>query len=208
MTLLQSLPVEGRIVLENVSWELYEQMLAEIGDGHTRLTFDRGRLEIMSPSRLHERVKTVLGRIIENYGDALDLTVEGGGSMTFKRKDLRKGLEPDECYWIAHAPDVIQKGEIDLKVDPPPDLVIEIDVSRPLVLRQPIYAAMGVPEFWTYNGSRVIPLHLVGRQYQPAERSLSFPDLPMNVVNQIVDVAMTQGQSAAMKAFRAWLRNR
>jgi Uma2 family endonuclease len=207
MTLLQSMPVEGRVVLEDVSWAFYERMLAEIGDGHTRLTFDCGRLEIMSPSGVHERVKKVVSRIIEAYGDALDLTVEGGGSTTFKRKDLRKGLEPDECYWVANAARVMGKTKLNFKTDPPPDLVIEIDVSRPLVSRQPIYAAMGVPEVWTYARSRVTPMHLRRGTYHAADHSLAFPDLPMDVVNQMVQIAMREGQSAATKAFRAWIKS-
>lgn len=206
MTLVQS-PTENRVVLENVSWAFYEQMLAEIGDGATRLTFDKGRLEIMSPSRLHVRVKTILGRLVEAYGDSMDIVVEGGGSMTFRREDLKKGLEPDECYYIAHAADILQKDEIDLSTDPPPDLAIEGDISPPLVARQPIYAAMGVPEVWTYVGSRVVPLHLIDGAYRPAEQSLAFPSLPMSVVNETVQLALTESQSAAMKSFRRWLRN-
>ncbi|HEY2586494.1 MAG TPA: Uma2 family endonuclease [Tepidisphaeraceae bacterium] len=209
MTLVQSPPAnpESRVVLENVSWAFYERMLTEIGNGPTRLTFDNGRLEIMSPSRLHERVKNILGRIVEAYGEAMDIVVEAGGSMTFRREDLQKGLEPDECYYVAHAADILQKDEIDLSVDPPPDLVIEVDISRPLVERQPIYAAMGVPEVWTCVGAQVVPLHLVGGEYQSARQSLAFANLPMGVVNQIVLLAVTESQSAAMKSFRNWLQS-
>ena len=195
-----------RVVFDDVSWELYERMLQEIGDGHTRLTFDGGRLEVMSPSRFHERVKTVLGRVIETYGEAVDLTVEGFGSATFKREDLKKGLEPDECHYIAHAAGIMHSTEIDLTVDPPPDLVIEIDISHPGSIRQRIYAAMGVPEIWKYDGKRVVPLHLENGVYTPADKSLAFPDLPMDVVNHIVQVALMKGQTAAMKEFRTWLR--
>jgi Uma2 family endonuclease len=191
--------------MEDVSWDLYQRMLDEIGDGNTRLTFDNGRLEIMSPSRFHERVKTVLGRLIETYGDALEIVVEGAGSTTFKRKDLLKGLEPDECYYIAHAEEIEGRDDLDLTIDPPPDLVIEIDLSHPGVARQPIYAAMGVPEIWKYDGSKVIPLHLNDGQYIAAEQSLAFPELPMKVVNEIVQLALTKTQSAAMASFRKWL---
>jgi Uma2 family endonuclease len=146
--------------MEEISWDLYQRMLDEIGDGNTRLTFNNGRLEIISPSRFHERVKTVLGRLIETYGDAVEIVVERAGSTTFQRKDLLKGLEPHECYYVAHAEEIEDREELDLNIDPPPDLVIEIDLSHRGVARQPIYAAMSVPEIWKYDGSKVIPLHL------------------------------------------------
>jgi Uma2 family endonuclease len=194
------------VVLEDVTWDLYQQMLAGIGDGHTRLTFDQGRLAIMSPLPIHEQIKKVLARLVEAYADATDIAVEGLGSTTFKREDLQKGLEPDECYYIAHALQIMRKEEIDLAVDPPPDLAIEVDISRPGIARQPIYAAIGVPEIWRYDGTRVIPLHLIHGHYESADHSLAFPDLPMDLVNEMVRLALTQSQTAAMKAFRDWLK--
>jgi Uma2 family endonuclease len=198
-------PMPRCVVLEDVTWDLYQRMLAEIGDGHTRLTFDQGRLAITSPLPIHEQIKKALARLVEAYADATDIAVEGLGSTTFKREDLQKGLEPDECYYIAHAAQIMGKEEIDLAVDPPPDLAIEVDLSKPGIARQPIYAAMGVPEIWKYDGTRVIPLHLIHDQYVPSDRSLAFPDLPMDPVDRTVRLALTQSQTAAMRSFREWL---
>jgi len=204
MTLSMNSVPQG-VVLEDVTWDLYRHMLTEIGDGHTRLTFDQGRLAIMSPLPIHEQIKKVLARLVEAYADANDIAIEGLGSTTFKREDLQKGLEPDECYYIAHAAHIAGKEEVDLAVDPPPDLVIEVDISRPGIARQPIYAAIGVPEIWKYDGTRVIPLHLIRDRYVSADQSLAFPDLPMTLVNEMVRLALTQSQTAAMKVFREWL---
>src|SRR4051794_33080214 len=116
--------VQRRVVLNGVSWSTYQSLLAEVGDRPIRLTFNQGRLEIMSPSFLHERVKTIIRHLIEVYAEAMEIHIEGAGSTTFDREDLQKGLEPDECYYIAHADAVIGKRDLDLTIDPPPDLAI------------------------------------------------------------------------------------
>src|SRR5690348_13613088 len=111
---------EKRVLIRGVSWELYEHMLREIGDSHVRLAYDEGRLEIMSPSGLHENVKKILGRLAEGYGEEVGIVIEGFGSMTLNREDLRKGVEPDECYYIANAAKMIGRDDFDLTIDPPP----------------------------------------------------------------------------------------
>jgi Uma2 family endonuclease len=208
MTLAGSL-TERRVVMNDVSWDFYQRMLAEIGDGRLRLVYDGGRLEIRSPSPIHEHVKKVLARIIEAYADACGVPVEGLGSTTFDREDLAKGIEPDECYYVAHAADVVGKETLDLAVDPPPDLAVEIDISPPDVARQPIYAALGVPEVWRYDGQRVQFLRRAGASgYISADRSLSFPDLPLEQVNALIQIGLRQGQSAAVQALTTWLKAR
>ena len=195
----------GRVLLSGISWTLYQDMLAEIRNGGVRLTYEDGWLEIMTLSPLHERVKTIVARVIESYADALGLNVEGFGSTTFGREDLRRGLEPDECYYIAHLAHVLGKDKLDLATDPPPDLAVEVDISPADIAKQPIYAALGVPEVWRYDGRRLTPLHLKSGAYVEADRSLSFPDLPMDRFNQFLAVGLSSGQSAAVRAMREWL---
>ena len=204
-----SLAAENRVLLEGISWSLYERLLRELGRDNpgVRLAYDDGRLEIMSPTPLHEDVKKITARLIEAYGDERGLTVQGLGSTTFKRKDLKKGLEPDECYYVANAARVIGKKKLDLLRDPPPDLAIEVDISPPQVLRPPIYAALGVPEIWRFDGERLaVLLRTEGGDYQASETSLSFPELPMREVNRFLRVGLESGQSAAVRALRQWLR--
>ena len=179
-------------------------MLAEVGDGHIRLTFDDGQLEIMSPSPRHESVKTHLARLIEAYADAMGIVAEGLGSTTFKRKDLQKGLEPDECYYVQHAADLIGKDEIDLAFDPPPDLTLEVDIFRSHLKRQPIYAALGVPELWRFDGRRLQFLRRdpAVNRYVPAERSLAFPQLSPELIDEMLAVSLAKGQSAAVAELR------
>ncbi len=209
MTLTATQTSPHPVVLEGVSWELYERMLAEIGDHqHVRLTYDEGRLEIMSPSNWHEKVKTIIGRLIEAYSDEVGIPAEGHGSTTFKREDLLKGLEPDECYYVQNIAAVIGKDEVDLTIDPPPDLALEVDISPPGVARQPIYAAMGVPEIWRFDRHRVTSLHRsASGRYEPSVRSLAFPDFPLEVVSRLVEIGLAKGQAEAVRRLREWARD-
>ena len=201
--------VERRILLNNVSWDEYQDLLKAVGERRLRHTYDRGSLEIMTVSDPHERVKKLIARLIEAYGDAEGIDIEGLGSTTFGRKKLRRGLEPDECYYIAHAADVIGKPKLDLLADPPPDLVIEIDLSPPDLARVPVYAALGVSEIWRYDGRQVASLHRTSAgTYREATSSLAFPHLPMDELNRFLATGLKSGQPEAVRALRQWLRGR
>ena len=209
-----TIPTERRVTLDGVSWAFYQNMLAEVGESHVRLTFDQGRLEIMSPLPIHEQIKKVLARLIEAYADEMHLTIEGLGSTTFDREDLQKGLEPDECYYVANAKAVIGKEDFNWMIDPPPDLAIEVDISRPDVARQPIYAALGVEEIWKYDGRGVVSLHRVGgdrtsseARYIAAGESLAFPTLPMGELNRFLKIGLAEGQTAAVRELKQWCRS-
>jgi Uma2 family endonuclease len=207
---LAGFPHEKRVVLHDVRWDFYEQILREIGDTNgVRLTYDAGRLEIISPSGLHERVKTVAGRLIEAFGTECGIPVEGYGSWTLKREDLQKGLEPDECYYVQSLPAVVGKPELDLSVDPPPDLAIEVDISPHDVAREPIYAALGVPEIWRYDGRQMVVLRRTpDSTYLEVDRSLALPTLPMDEFNRFLRMGLKSGQHEAVEALRSWLRTR
>ncbi len=196
--------------MRGVSWGLYRQMLHEIGDGRPRLTYDQGSLEIMSPSGFHESVKIVLARLILFYSDAAGITLEGRGSTTFLREDLQKGLEPDDCYYVANAEKVMGRQEFDPASDPPPDLAIEVDLSRPKVSRQPIYASLGVPEIWRFDG-RVLEVLVrvddANERYVVSDRSLAFPKLPMREMDAWLQMGLRESQSAAVKSLRAWVNS-
>jgi Uma2 family endonuclease len=147
--------------------------------------------------------------LIEAYFDAKGIALEGLGSTTFDRQRLRKGLEPDECHYISNASRIIGKQAFDWEIDPPPDLAIEVDISPPDVARQPIYAALGVPEIWRYDGESVTPLkrmeYETGARYVAVEASLALPNLPMAELNRLLVVGIEVGQSAAVRALREWL---
>lgn len=141
------------VVLRGVRWATYESLLADlVASSAPRLTFDPGDLEIRSLSAGHERLNRLLASFVEEASLALGIDVESFGSTTFKRDDLERGFEPDSCFYIANADRVLGRRKIDLRKDPPPDLVIEIDITSASVRKFPIYAQVGVPEIWRYEG--------------------------------------------------------
>ena len=203
----QTIVDDGHIVLVGIRWETYEAILEDIGDRHVRMNYDGGILEIMSPAKRHEKGKRKIGRMIETMTLELDIEIDSGGATTFRRKIKEKGLEPDECYWIAHAPAVRDKDEIDLDVDPPPDLAIEAENTRTLVKRLPIYAGLGFPELWRYDGKkfRVLRLQADGTYAEKAE-SLSFPFLPMAEIARFLEEATGANETTWIRGFRAWIK--
>jgi Uma2 family endonuclease len=110
--------------LSGVSWDDYVRLRGIPESRNVRMTYDEGSLELMSPSKLHERIAELLGRLIAAWTEESTVPVQGCGTMTFQREDRQKGLEPDKCYYVQHLPDVRNREELDLTIDPPPDLVI------------------------------------------------------------------------------------
>lgn len=195
-----------RLRLEGCDWETYERFLAAIGDRPIRCTYDRGRLEIMAPMRLHEREKSILTSMVDLMALALDQPVEPCGSMTIRRQDLDQGFEPDACFYIEHAPQMIHVDQPDFTKDPPPDLAIEVDITSSSIDRQALYAAIGVPELWRFNGEEVELYLLIGGDYRLGSVSRSFPFLTVADVNRFLATLHTVGHLESMKSFRAWLR--
>jgi Uma2 family endonuclease len=198
---------EQRFLLSAVSWQTYDSILKALGDRHIRLTYDRGTLELMTLSYRHERFGRLLGRMIDILTLELDLPVQGGGSTTFRRQDLDRGLEPDQCFYLANQPRIQGKEEIDLTVDPPPDLAIEVDITRSSLDRMGIYAALGVPEIWRFEGRS---LQVYGLQadgtYAPVASSPSFPFLPMTGVARFLIEGATSDETPWIRSFRDWIR--
>jgi Uma2 family endonuclease len=195
------------IVLDGVSWELYEHLLKEVGDRPIRLTYDNGELEIMSPLPEHEFAKITIAAMIVAITEALDMPRAGLGSTTFRRRLKKKGLEPDDCVYIKSQPLIVGKKRIDPLKAPPPDLAVEIDITSRSIARLPIYAALGVPEIWRYDGKTLTCLHLRKGGYVTSEHSLAFPKLRVSDLRQFIRIAdEKRDQNASLKAFRAWLR--
>jgi Uma2 family endonuclease len=193
-------------VMEDASWELYEKFLREIGDRPIRVTYDSGRMEIMSPLPEHERPKTLIGRMIEALTLELDIPMVSFGSTTFRRKEKAKGLEPDECYYFRDEEKMRARKRLDLRRDPPPELVVEIDVTSRSIPRQPIYAALGVPEIWRYDGRRLQCLHLRGGEYHVRKMSIAFPFLEPSQLDQFIRQQLIRGETAIVRSFLAWVR--
>lgn len=205
----QTMAGEPRIVLYDVGWDGYETMLELVGDRPIRLTYARGDLELMSPSHEHERFNCLSRRLIETLTEELRIPIRSCGSTTFRRRDMDRGLEPDACYYLANLPQVRGKKQLDLTIDPPPDLAIEIDITSSSLDRQGVSAALGVPEIWRFDGTT---LRIVGRQddgsYAPCVHSPSFPFLPLeDFVRLLLQGEESEDDTEWGRSVRAWVRN-
>ena len=199
-----------RFLLNAVSWQAYEKILDAIGDQPIRLTFDRGKLEIMSPSYRHESGAYLTGRLVDTLTFELDIPIKAGRTTTFRRKDLDRGLEADNCYWVQNAARMRGRKRIDLARDPPPDLAIEVEISRGMLDRLGIYVALGIPEIWRFDGVvlRSLQLRKEGK-YEVRRRSLAFPFLPLAEVGPLIVRAMDcENDTESARLFQKWVRER
>jgi len=183
---------EQRVLLRNIDWQTYEGLLAAHCDSSApRFTYDRGLLEIMSPAAEHEKAKDLVVLVVNVWAEELGLDIAGFGSTTFQRKDLERGFEPDACFYVRSVERVRAKTKLDLAVDPPPDLVIEIGITSPSIDKLRLYAAVGVPEVWRYNGKRVATLKLEGPDYIEREESEALSGLSGAIVSRFLEEAIT-----------------
>ncbi|WP_009629993.1 Uma2 family endonuclease [Synechocystis sp. PCC 7509] len=202
---LLTLPTEI-IHLSGISWQTYETLRSELGDRHFRLTYNRGTLEIMSPSPEHELSKTVMGRFVETLAEELNIQIHPLGSTTFQRPEL-SGAEPDECFYFRNIALVRGKKRLDLTVDPGPDLVIEIDITSSSPNRLQVYADLGVAEIWVYNGELLMVEQLQNGAYCKSQTSQFFPSIPISEIAGFLQQAKTMDYLELVKVFRSWVRS-
>lgn len=197
----------GPVVLGGVRWQTYEALLADLGNRRIRLTYDRGNLEIMAPLFRHESYAVALAELVRALAAAAKVRIKSAGSTTFRREDLERGLEPDHCFYIGHVSAILGKTEIDLSDDPPPDLTIEIDIMSSCLDRLGIYATLGVPEVWRFDGERFEVL--VRRDetgYDAADTSPTFPTLPSAEVPDLLRDVVALDDASQQRRIRAWVR--
>ncbi|MDB5350655.1 MAG: hypothetical protein JWN86_1902 [Planctomycetota bacterium] len=199
---------DRRFVLYDISWEGYEMMLKIVGDRLPRVSYNRGTMELMSPGIPHEEIGRLLGILVQAVAEELEIPCIGLKSTTWKNQLVQRGLEPDECFYLANTGYVLAKGKVlNLNVDPPPDLCIEVEITRSAVDRMDIYAGLGVPEIWRHDGST---LHVEVLQpdgtYAERASSRSLPFLPMTEVAQFIERGGGMDHSRWGKLVRAWIR--
>ncbi len=196
---------EQKVIIEPVSWQTYERLLADLDDRSApRLTYDCGVLEIMSPTARHEELNRNLALIVTIVAAALGLDVRNLGSTTFRREDINRGFEPDSCFYIEHEAAVRGKAKIDLSHDPPPDLVIEIDITSGSLDKFPIYGHVGVPEIWRYDSHHLTIFHLVDDEYQARESSRAFPEIKAADLAQLLQESLSQPSTQWLRSLQDW----
>jgi Uma2 family endonuclease len=198
---------EQRLLLHDIGWRTYETLLKEFDERPIRLTYDRGSLEIMTLSYGHENYAELLSLFIIVLTEELRVPRHSGGSTTFKREALQRGLEPDRCYWIQNELRMRGKKDFDIETDPPPDLAIEVEISRGALNRMAIYAALGVAEVWRFDGD-VLKVHRLeaGQKYAKSDHSPTFPHLPIRELAEFLRASDAQDETSLELSFRAWVR--
>jgi Uma2 family endonuclease len=195
-----------RMVLHNVSWQQYEQMTELFAENRVFMTYADGQLEIRMPSREHERAAQLLDYIIAFVAMHLEIRMEPLGSTTFKASGVEKGLEPDKCFYLTNIAQMLEKEKLDLSIDPPPDLAVEIEITRSLVPRLPIYQQLRIPELWRYDGKSVTIELLEDEDYVPSPRSKAFGKLTPNLIERWMKLGQAKGYSVMLQAVQAWCR--
>ena len=196
---------EKRVVLRNITWDGYQQLLKIVGDKRSaRLTFDRGTLEITKPLEQHEFSRCLIERLIRILVVELGLKIKTMGSTTLDRSDLNRGAEPDNAYYIQNQP-LVADRTVDLATDPAPDLVVEVDITHTDINKPALYASMGVPEFWRYNGREWRIYKLENSEYLEVSVSPTFPILPKEKLYEFLAAAQLDEVEAEVD-FRNWVR--
>jgi len=199
--------VSQRFLLHNVSWESYESLLADLAEEHVFLAFDNGTLELMSPLPKHDRAGALLARLIHAYTEVRGIPIATFGRTTWRKKSIARGLEADECFYIRNETAVRGREDIDLSKDPPPDLAIEIDITRYDLNKQQIYAALGVGELWRFEDDKLVVRKLeADGKYVKVDISPNLPELPLGQVQKFMDTRHGTGETQWVLAFRKWVQ--
>nr|WP_250125833.1 Uma2 family endonuclease [Chroococcidiopsis sp. CCMEE 29] len=201
-----SVPPGQRVLLHEVSWQEFELILKELGDHRSaRIAYDNGILEIMTPLPEHEDDKEIIGDLIKALLEELDVEFRSLGSTTYKNQAMLKGIEPDQCFYIQNESAIRGKKRLDLTVDPPPDLALEIDITSRT--HPNIYQALRVPELWRFDRGKLQINVLRQGKYVEVENSPTFPGMPlMEAILRYLEQSRTAGRNTTMKAFRQWVR--
>ncbi len=200
-------PPGQRVTVEAVTWQEFERIVDELEpEAGTRLAYDQGLLEIMVPLPEHEDNKEIIGDLIKALLEELNIEFRSLGSTTFK-KSTTQGLEPDQCFYIQHEPAIRGKQRIDLKVDPPPDLAIEIDIT--VRTHVSLYEALQVPELWRFErGSLQINVLTPAGTYREVTESPNFPGLDLKQqIPRCLQESKVSGRTPVLRAFRRWVRD-
>jgi len=194
-----------QLLVEDVNWQQFESILAELGERRaSRLSYSNGRLEIMVPLPEHEKAKEIIGDMVKILLETRQIAFESLGSTTLKNERMSQAVEPDTCFYIQNQAAVIGKNRLDMSVDPPPDLAIEIDLTSRTQLDN--YQILGVPELWRYARRGLQINVLQAEQYIESDVSPTFPNIPIvQLVNQYTQQSQVAGRTRAIQAFKNWV---
>jgi Uma2 family endonuclease len=196
---------EQRVLLGDVRWKTFEALVREAADPRGRFAYDRGLLEIMSPSSEHEYLGALIARFLGVLTEELRIPIRSLKSTTLKRRARKRGIEADETYYVGHNPLAGTRRWLDLRRDPPPDLAIEVDISRSSLVRMGIHAALGIAEVWRWYGDRLEVWQLRDGEYHEVERSAILPMLPIAGLRRFLSLRHERNETDLVREFRQWV---
>ncbi len=198
--------INQKLILQGVGWDFYERILSEFEDSNAlHFAYDDGFLEIEVPLFEHETANRILQNLVTAVCIEKEINLINAGSTTFRKRAKAKGVEPDTCFYIQNEPKVRGKIDINLENDPPPDLVIEVDIKSPSLNKMPIYAALGVGEVWLYEGEKVEFYKLYGEFYQQIPISVAFPFLSSEKATEFLHKGLKDSFLTWNKEVRNWV---
>jgi Uma2 family endonuclease len=204
--IVSQLPADTVVTFHGVGWEEYEELIEQVGEASAlRISFDNGTLQVMTVSPEHERYTRFIDRLVGTLSVRLRLNVLFYGSTTMRRKIRGKGNEPDACFYVQNAAAIGNRMQIDFDVDPPPDIVVEVDIHHDTRNKFPIYAALCVPEVWRFDGDQ-FTIHLLEHDdYRQAQSSAALPMLTSRLMTEQLKKLETDGELLTILAFEQWL---
>lgn len=206
---IDQLPAGSTLVLHDVGWDEYEELLEAVGEAKgLHISYDEGTMQIMTLSALHEDYKVRINDLVRVASLRLRIKVLCFGSATMRKKAKLKGVEPDLSFYVQTAAAIGSRTDLDFSVDPPPDIVVEIDLQHPSLSKFPIYAALGVPEIWRYDGKSLTIYELTDEGYRATPSSLAIPALTSDTLTEFLARSQHEDQYETILAFEKWLETR
>ena len=200
--------INKKLILQGISWDFYEELLEEYKDSNElHFAYDNGFLEVEVPLAKHEIPIRLLSDLISIICVEKDIDIVNVGSTTFRKRAKAKGCEPDTSFYIQNERFIRGKNDIDLSKDPPPDLVIEVDVTSLSLNKLPIYAALGITEIWIYKGKNVEFLKLSDDKYTKIDYSIALPKLSSEKVTEFLEKGLSESSTKWIKEIRDWAKN-
>jgi Uma2 family endonuclease len=208
--LVSQLPEDASLTFHDVSWDEYEELLEQVGEAPgLRLSYDNGSLQVMTISAEHQKYAQFINSLIAGIRLRLRLNILAFGSATMRKPKRSAGHEPDACFYVHSAPLIGNKIQLDFETDPPPDVVVEIDVHHDSRSRFPAYPRLGVAEIWRYDGQAMTIYHLSeegdGQQYVAGDASAALPMLTAPFLTEMLDKMRRDGELNALLTFDEWL---
>lgn len=196
------------VVLRCVSWDTYERLLADDEERRIpRMTYDQGVLELVTPATPHEEDARVIEHLVYIVAAIMGVPIRSVGATTFRRRDLKRGFEPDASFYIQSEERIRGKREVDLTIDPPPDVVLEMEMSRSAINKMQLFASMGIPEVWRCDGRRVTILVRDGDAYQESAASAALPVLTREALERFLAESRTMLSPEWFQAVSEWARS-